>query len=65
MLSVLSVKCILNPFLIIVASSEVKDPFIKRFKSFSELQKYAKAAPDIELLSKIKVRATAVCVFSP
>lgn len=33
----------------------IKDALIKKFKSFSELKKYAKVAPDPELLGKIKV----------
>ena len=39
-----------------VGRLNIKDPLIKKFRSFSELKKYAKAAPDPELLGKIKVR---------
>ncbi|CAH3113056.1 unnamed protein product [Pocillopora meandrina] len=34
---------------------KIKDAFIKKFRSFSELKKYAKSAPDPKLLSKIKI----------
>ena len=34
------------------------DALIKKFQSFSELKKYAKVAPDPELLGKIKVCTT-------
>ncbi|KAL9960100.1 hypothetical protein ACROYT_G033506 [Oculina patagonica] len=36
----------------------IKDPLIKKFRSFSELKKYAKVAPDPELLGKIKIVET-------
>ena len=39
------------------ASLGIGDPLIRKFGSFSELKKYARAAPDPELLGKIKVCA--------
>lgn len=36
----------------------IKDALIKKFRSFSELKKYAKCAPDPELLGKIKIVET-------
>ena len=42
-------------FLFLVAHLKIKDAFIKKFRSFSELKKYAKSAPNPKLLSKIKV----------
>ncbi|XP_020615014.1 F-box DNA helicase 1-like isoform X2 [Orbicella faveolata] len=36
----------------------INDALIKKFKSFSELKKYAKVAPDPELLGKIKIVET-------
>ena len=45
-------------FLFLVAHLKIKDAFIKKFRSFSELKKYAKCAPDPELLGKIKVCTT-------
>ena len=47
-------------FLFLVAHSGIKDALIKKFRSFSELKKYAKCAPDPELLGKIKVCTTAL-----
>ena len=41
------------------ASLGIEDTFINRFKSFNELKRYAKLTSDHELLSKIKVCATA------
>ena len=35
--------------------SEIKDPFIRRFKSFLSLKSYAESAHDAPLLGKIKV----------
>ncbi|XP_066030353.1 F-box DNA helicase 1 isoform X2 [Pocillopora verrucosa] len=40
------------------AHSGIKDALIKKFRSFSELKKYAKCAPDPELLGKIKIVET-------
>ena len=45
-------------FIFLVAHSGIKDALIKKFRSFSELKKYAKCAPDPELLGKIKVCTT-------
>lgn len=42
-------------FIFFSAYLGIKDALIKKFKSFSELKKYAKVAPDPELLGKIKV----------
>ena len=42
-------------FILFSAHLGIKDALIKKFKSFSELKKYAKVAPDPELLGKIKV----------
>ena len=42
----------------------IKDALIKKFGSFSELKKYAKVAPDPELLGKIKVCTTGMCSVS-
>jgi len=36
----------------------IEDPLIRKFGSFSELKKYARAAPDPELLGKIKIVET-------
>ena len=56
--------CFLNFFLtgesfLFSASLGIEDTFINRFKSFNELKRYAKLTSDHELLSKIKVCATA------
>ena len=45
-------------FIFLVAHSGIKDALINKFRSFSELKKYAKCAPDPELLGKIKVCTT-------
>ena len=38
-----------------LASNGIKDPFIRKFRSFNELTKYARTAHDPNLLGKIKV----------
>ncbi|XP_046839694.1 F-box DNA helicase 1-like isoform X2 [Xenia sp. Carnegie-2017] len=40
------------------ASNEIKDKFIKRFRSLDELKKYAQKAPDVELCGKVKIVET-------
>ena len=41
--------------LILLGELGIIDPLVKKFGSFRELKKYAKVAPDPELLGKIKV----------
>ena len=44
-----------NGYIELLGELGIIDPLVKKFGSFRELKKYAKVAPDPELLGKIKV----------
>ena len=54
-LTISSVLIVLLVILILLGELGIIDPLVKKFGSFRELKKYAKVAPDPELLGKIKV----------
>ena len=54
-LTISSVSIVFNGYIELLGELGIIDPLVKKFGSFRELKKYAKVAPDPELLGKIKV----------